>query len=66
MYIYILVFLVVTPVYRVWCVVTWCDVGRVMEMMEMLTGTSVIRMGIYRDHGAMQIQGDQGEHAIIP
>ena len=52
--------------YRVWCVVTWCDVGRVMEMMEMLTGTSVIRMGIYRDHGAMQIQGDQGEHAIIP
>ena len=46
-----------TPIYRVWCVVTWCDVGRVMEMMEMLTGTSVIRMGIYRDHGAMQIHG---------
>ena len=45
---------------------TWCDGGRVMEMMEMLTGTSVIRMGIYRDHGAMQIPGTRGKHAITP
>ena len=37
-----------------------------MEMMEMLTGTSVIRMGIYRDHGAMQIPGTRGKHAITP
>ena len=52
--------------YLVWCVVTWCDVGRVMEMMEMLTGTSVIRMGIYRDHGAMQIRGTRGNTPSYP